>query len=262
MTAGGILKTVYSVRDTAVVSGPIRGRNAPTVSTLTDGTAGGRSAAEQSTSGRGASLTRATRGVVTVVTTTGLLKTVLRVSTEPGAPVLLMTSSSTGGPVWTKPVARTVPTLKRAQESTPVADGGKRRTKVSAASIDIDVETAKDDGDELVRTVQVETNDTEGTAVGGMSPQSRQDLSTFISTSVLPKTNRVYEKEWLAFKAFVKDETGSNDPFLTSYVDDERAALVALMTMRRHQARKRGKSACAFMAAVRQMFARTEIHDL
>ena len=86
---------------------------------------------------------------------------------------------------------------------------------------------------------------------------SRQDLSTFISTSILPKTNWVYEKEWLTFKAFVKDEPGSSDPFLTSYVDDERAALVALMMMRRHQAGKRGKSACAFMAAVRQMFART-----
>ena len=81
--------------------------------------------------------------------------------------------------------------LKRAQESTPVADGGRRRTKVSAASIDIDVETAKDDGDELVRTVQAETNDAEGTAVGGMLAQSRQDLSTFISTSILPKTNWV-----------------------------------------------------------------------
>ena len=93
MTAGGILKTVYSDRDTAVVSGPIRGRNAPTVPTYKDGM-GERSATEQLTSVRGASLTRATRGVVTVVTTTGLLKTVLRVSTEPGASVLPMTSSS------------------------------------------------------------------------------------------------------------------------------------------------------------------------
>lgn len=90
-----------------------------------------------------------------------------------------------------------------------------------------------------------------------MSVQSRQDLSNFISTSVLPKTNRVYEKEWLSFKAFVKEETGSDDPFLTACTDDEKAALVALLMMRKHQAGKRGKAATAFMAAIRQMFART-----
>jgi hypothetical protein len=36
---------------------------------------------------------------------------------------------------------------------------------------------------------------------GQMSAQSREELSTFISTAVLPKTNRVYEKEWESFKA-------------------------------------------------------------
>jgi hypothetical protein len=70
---------------------------------------------------------------------------------------------------------------------------------------------------------------------------------------VLPKTNRVYEKEWVAFKAFVKTETGSDDPFLTDCTDDEKASLVALMMMRRHEAGKR--AATAFTAAVRQMYA-------
>jgi hypothetical protein len=92
---------------------------------------------------------------------------------------------------------------------------------------------------------------------GSMSAQSRQQLSTFISTAVLPKTNRVYEKEWTSFLTFVKTETGSDDPFLTACTDDEKASLVALMMMRRHEAGKRGKAATAFTAALRQMYART-----
>jgi hypothetical protein len=91
---------------------------------------------------------------------------------------------------------------------------------------------------------------------GQMSAQSRQELSTFISTAVLPKTNRVYEKEWESFKVFVKKETGSHDPFLTKCTEDEKATLVALMMMRRHESGKRGKAATSFTAAVRQMYAR------
>lgn len=71
---------------------------------------------------------------------------------------------------------------------------------------------------------------------GPTSVQSRQDLPTFKSTTALPKTNMIYEKEWTTFKAFVKKETGSDDPFLTSCTDDEKASLVALMMMRRHEA--------------------------
>jgi hypothetical protein len=92
---------------------------------------------------------------------------------------------------------------------------------------------------------------------GPLSIRSRQELSNFISTAVLSKTNRVYEKEWFAFKEFVKAETGSDDPFLTGYTDDEKASLIALMMMRRHEAGKRGKGATAFTAAVRQMYAKT-----
>jgi hypothetical protein len=68
--------------------------------------------------------------------------------------------------------------------------------------------------------------------------------------------NQVYEKEWEAFKAFVKKETGSDDPFLTKYTDNEQATLVALTMMRRHEAGKRGKAASSFTAAARQMYAR------
>jgi hypothetical protein len=90
---------------------------------------------------------------------------------------------------------------------------------------------------------------------GQMSAQSRQEVSTFTSTAVLPKTNRVYEKEWESFKAFVKKETGSDDPFLTKCTKDEKATLVALMMMR-HESGKPGKAATSFTAAVRQMYAR------
>jgi hypothetical protein len=76
-------------------------------------------------------------------------------------------------------------------------------------------------------------------ARGQMSVQSRQALSTFMSTAVLPKTNRVDEKAWESFKAFVKMETGSDDPFLTECTEDEKATLVALMMMRRHETGKR-----------------------
>jgi hypothetical protein len=91
---------------------------------------------------------------------------------------------------------------------------------------------------------------------GSMSARSRQQLSTFISTAVLPKANQVYEKEWAPFLTFVRTEMGSDDPFLTACTGDEKASLVALMMMRRHEAGKRGKAATAVTAAVRQMYAR------
>jgi hypothetical protein len=46
-----------------------------------------------------------------------------------------------------------------------------------------------------------------------------------------------------------RTETGSDDPFLTKYSDDEKASLVALMMMRRHEAGRRGKAATSFTAA-------------
>ena len=90
---------------------------------------------------------------------------------------------------------------------------------------------------------------------GVISVQSRQDLSTFMSTSVLPKTNRVYAKEWRSWKTFIKAETGSDDPYLNGVSDDEKAASVAVLMMRRHRTGKRGKAASAFTAAVRHFHA-------
>ena len=88
---------------------------------------------------------------------------------------------------------------------------------------------------------------------GVLSAQNRQDLSAFMATSVLPNTNRVYAKEWRAWTIFIKTETGSDDPYLVGVPDDEKAALVALLMMRRHGKGKRGKAASAFTAAVRHM---------
>jgi hypothetical protein len=39
---------------------------------------------------------------------------------------------------------------------------------------------------------------------GGMSSCSRDELSKFISTSVLPQTRQVYSKEFVQWKDFVK----------------------------------------------------------
>jgi hypothetical protein len=50
---------------------------------------------------------------------------------------------------------------------------------------------------------------------GSISAESRQELSTFISKSVLPQTTQVHNKDFAAWQEFVKIETGSDDPFLT-----------------------------------------------
>ena len=91
---------------------------------------------------------------------------------------------------------------------------------------------------------------------GVISTQSRKDLSVFISESVLPKTNRVYEKHWDQWKQFLKTEVDQDDPYLRLVEDSEKSALVSLMMLRRHQAGHRGKAATAGTAGIRMMFAR------
>jgi hypothetical protein len=95
-------------------------------------------------------------------------------------------------------------------------------------------------------------------AIGGaLSVRSREELSSFISASVLPQTNQVYSKEFTLWREFVRVETGSDDPFLQKDMTDiEKAGLVSLMMLRRHQSGKRGKAATSFTAAIRLMFAR------
>ena len=88
-----------------------------------------------------------------------------------------------------------------------------------------------------------------------MSIQSRRDLSRFIGRSVLPSTNRVYDKGWAQWIKFIKSEVDEDDPFVGEAREDEKASLVGLMMLRRHEQGLRGKQATSFTAAIRMRFA-------
>jgi hypothetical protein len=98
-----------------------------------------------------------------------------------------------------------------------------------------------------------------GTTGRTISAQSREELSVFISSSVLPQTGKVYKRNWQLWTEFVRGETGGGDPYLTGMSEEDKAALVSLMMLRRHQGGKRGKGASAFTAAIRYWFARKVI---
>jgi hypothetical protein len=178
------------------------------------------------------------------------------------------TSSSTGGAIWSKPSAAreaaAVLTRPTRRVTTVMTASGLLRTSVceretNKESTPVVAESGVGGTTAREREVVVNapTKSMRDPSKGEfLSLRSRQDLSSFIATAILPKTNRVYEKEWTQFQEFVKEETGSDDPFLTEYTDDEKASMMALLMMRRHRMGKRGKAATAFTAAVRQMFAR------
>jgi hypothetical protein len=90
----------------------------------------------------------------------------------------------------------------------------------------------------------VTSGSTTSVAIGGaLSVRSREELSSFISASVLPQTNQVYSKEFTLWRDFVMIETGNDDPFLQKEMTDiEKAGLVSLMMMRRHQSGMRRKA--------------------
>jgi hypothetical protein len=196
---------------------------------------------------------RKVQGVITAVKAEGVLKTVA---------VDTVTGSSTGGHSWTRRVAGSEKSFWAGESSRTVQEVTPRVT-MSAAPETVAGAKGNFGGDATSTTERVapisktvpmaETaNGPEKDAHvpatrGPKSVRSRQELSAFISTTVLPKTNRVYKKEWMTFKAFVKTETGSDDSFLTDCTDDEKASLIALMMMRRHEAGKRGKAATAKM---------------
>jgi hypothetical protein len=92
------------------------------------------------------------------------------------------------------------------------------------------------------------------TAAGVLKTTIRD--TTSVAVSGLLREERAQTPSSTRGPTWVKTETGSDDPFLTDCTDDEKASLVALMMMRRHEAGKRGKAATAFTAAVRQMYAR------
>ena len=80
-------------------------------------------------------------------------------------------------------------------------------------------------------------------------------MSAFISASVLPKTNKVYDGHFKMWTEFVKSEVDGDDPFLRNVAEEEKASLVGLMMLRRHEAGHRGKAATSFTAGVRLRFA-------
>lgn len=81
-----------------------------------------------------------------------------------------------------------------------------------------------------------------------ISRQSEQDLSVFISSSVLPNTNRVYATHFILWIEFLKIRVDHDDPFLRGVAEEDKAALVSLLMLRRHEAGHRGKSATSFIA--------------
>ena len=87
-----------------------------------------------------------------------------------------------------------------------------------------------------------------------VSAQSRQELFRFIGRSVMPNTNRVYDKCWQQWTSFLKSEVNEGDPFVRSARDEEKAALVAIMMLRRHELGLRDRQATSFTAAIRLRF--------
>ena len=87
-----------------------------------------------------------------------------------------------------------------------------------------------------------------------VSIQSRQELSRFIGRSVLPNTNRAYAKCCEQWTSFVRSEVDGDDPFVRSAGEEEKASLVGIMMMRKHEQGMRGKQATAFTAALRLRF--------
>ena len=87
-----------------------------------------------------------------------------------------------------------------------------------------------------------------------MSSQSREELSRFIGKSVLPNTNRVYDKCWGQWISFIKSEADEDDPFLRNVGEEEKASLVGIMMLRKHEQGLRGKQATSFTASIRLRF--------
>lgn len=85
--------------------------------------------------------------------------------------------------------------------------------------------------------------------------QSKSELANFISGSVLPGTIRKYSTHWDKWKAFLQSEVGSEDPYLKSRGEEDKASLVCLFLMRRYQEGLRGKAATSVTAGIRINFA-------
>ena len=72
---------------------------------------------------------------------------------------------------------------------------------------------------------------------------------------MLPNTNRTYERYWEQWISFLKSEVNGNDPFVRSAGEEEKASLVGIMKLLRHEQGLRDKQAISFTAALRLWFA-------
>ena len=90
-----------------------------------------------------------------------------------------------------------------------------------------------------------------------VSAQSRRELSQFIGMSVLPNTNRVYDRHWEQWNAFLTSETPVRDPLLRGVSEADKAALVGLFLLQRYKTGLRAKGATAVTAGLRMHFARS-----
>jgi hypothetical protein len=215
---------------------------------------------------------RTRRECLTVVTASGTVVTTCRTVTSGKVPAVPLGSTVGGGAqsvqgsvIRTASKGRTfmtasgvlrtmvVPTLTASAPRTKTVVAGAPQMSAAASSVScLNAAAVSMPPISDIATVP-DASPADHISGGVLSAQNRQDLSAFMATSVLPNTNRVYAKEWRAWTIFIKAETDSDDPYLVGVPDDEKAALVALLMMRRHRTGKRGKAASAFTAAVRHM---------
>ena len=72
---------------------------------------------------------------------------------------------------------------------------------------------------------------------------------------MLPNTNCVCDKYWEQWIAFIKSEVDEDDPFMSREGGEEKASLVGIMMLKRHEQGLRRKQAASFAAAIRMRFA-------
>ena len=64
----------------------------------------------------------------------------------------------------------------------------------------------------------------------------------------------MYDKYWEHWISFLKSEVNEDDPFVGSAGEEEKASLVGIMMLRRHEQGLRCKQATAFTASIRMHF--------
>ena len=81
-------------------------------------------------------------------------------------------------------------------------------------------------------------------------------MESFIRGSVKERTARTYERQWSEWCQFIQDETGTNDNLLAQWRESDKAVLVSLFLMRRHERGLRDKQATTVTAGIRHHFTR------